>query len=581
MKASIEEEIKRILPFLPTTPPEDTLEIVQGRGYLHDKRLIYGHEWVYDELEGKKVRKVKVICTACGGEDYLEYVENGCGRYGAGWGFIDSTGDAVTEGNNCLCPCCGCGTTAMRRPSKGHSSRINDHLFMSIHKVEGHLAVLSWLITKLVRCDGTVFYKSDMYEGVVVIDKTIVRVKGFFKYMTSITWLDHWEYTQRFDWQFGQYHADEVIYAEYDESDGTECEKSGLVPYLKAKGIGPLYPTEYLKLWLKHPHAENLITAGYAGILNDVLNEASGYFNTYTRQNFEIARVEKTLDLKKTRPIDILGIEPEDAYLAKTAGLRTLVFYRDIKKSFGVSLTDKQLFFCKGQTYSCILELLDYARDCGHDVKIVHLINYLQKQADMQTEAYDKTLVNARQMKDYLSMLYKVYGNLPPELIYPRDLRAAHDEIQARIEEEENSEVNEAIILRSAELARFNYYDEESMLFIRPAGSYGEFIREGKSLSHCVARYAKTHANGGTNIFFIRSVDEPDKPYYTLELRIDKGRIWVEQNRGSHNCARTEEVERFEAAWLEHVKEIVSKEKKGKKNGKRNHQSGDAERIGA
>jgi hypothetical protein len=94
-----------------------------------------------------------------------------------------------------------------------------------------------------------------------------------------------------------------------------------------------------------------------------------------------------------------------------------------------------------------------------------------------------------------------------------------------------------------------------------------------------VARYAKSHSTGGTNIFFIRSVDDPDKPYYTLELKLPIGKEpYIVQNRGLHNCARTEEVERFEAAWLEHIKEIISKEKK---NGKRNSKSRDAERIGA
>ena len=117
------------------------------------------------------------------------------------------------------------------------------------------------------------------------------------------------------------------------------------------------------------------------------------------------------------------------------------------------------------------------------------------------------------------------------------------------------------------------------MLFIRPAASYGEFVKEGKTLFHCVARYAKSHSTGGTNIFFIRCVDEPDKPYYTLELKLPQGKApYVEQNRGSHNCARTEEVARFEAAWLEHIKEVIKKEKS---NGKRNRKSGNAERIGA
>lgn len=569
MKASVEQEIKRILPFIPTSPPDETLDIIKTRGFLRDDRLLYGCEWVYDEIEQKKVRKVKVICTRCGGEDYLEYVSAGCGRYGADWGFIDPTGDAVTNGRNCICPCCGCGTTAMSRPPKNRAVRINDHVFMSLHKVEGHLAVLSWLITKLVRHDGTMIYKCDMYEGGVVIDKTIVRIRGFYKYMCSMTWLDHWEYTQRFDNQFGEFDRSEVIWSGYEETDGTECEKSGLVEYLKLEGH--LYTMEYLKTWMKHPNVENLVTAGFGAILNDVIGDSSGYFNCYSKKTFELKRVENSLDLKKVRPVDILGIDHEDIPVAMGGGYQRLRFYRQVKERFGVILDSERLSFCKKQGHSDLWELIDFGKDHGHGVKIMRLLNYLKAQEERQITGYDKTLVNAQHMRDYWSMLFKVYGNLPSELLYPKDLRKAHDEIQERIQEEENAKVNEAIIARAEELSRFNYYDEGTMLFIRPAGTYKEFINEGKKLHHCVARYAETHSTGLTNIFFIRCVDEPDKPYYTLELSLPKragAEPHVVQNRGNHNCARTAEVERFEAAWLEHVKEIIRKEKK---NGKRNH----------
>ena len=124
MKPFVEEEIKRILPYIPTTPPEDTLEIVQRRGYLMDERLIYGCEWVYDELEGKKVRKTKVVCTHCGGEDYREYVQSGCGRYGVKWGFKDGAGADVTDGSCCVCPYCLTGMTPQGQDQRSH---IHEH----------------------------------------------------------------------------------------------------------------------------------------------------------------------------------------------------------------------------------------------------------------------------------------------------------------------------------------------------------------------------------------------------------------------------------------------------------------------
>lgn len=582
MKASVEAEIQRILPFLPTTPPDETLEIIKSRGFLKDKRLIYGCEWVYDEVEQKKVRKVKVTCTACGGEDYLPYVSGGCGRYGSNWGFIDTTGTAVTDGNNCLCPCCGCGTTAMSRPSKNHAHRMNDHIFMSIHKVEGHLAVLSWLITKLVTHDGEVRWRSDLYEGAVIIDKTIVRVRGFYKYMCSMTWLDHWEYTQRFDHQFGAFDRDEVIWSGYEETDGTECEKSALVEYLKLKGA--LYAMEYLKLWLKHPNVENLVTAGFGDILNDCIDDATGYFNCYSKKNFDIKRVENTLDFKKVKPIDILGIEHEDIPIARGGGIQRLQFYKKVKQRFSVELDSEWLEFCHKQNYNNIWQVADLGENNGHRVRIVHLLNYLKSQADKQKETYHRNLVDAGHLRDYWSMLLRVYKALPEELLYPKDLRRAHDTIQERVKAEENKAVNAKIEERAISLSRFNFYDEETGLFIRPAGSYKEFTKEGKTLHHCVETYATRHADGKTNIFFIRVIDEPDVPFYTLELAMPaeapsrKEVAHVVQNRGKHNCARTEAVEKFEALWLEHVKEIILKERR---NVKRNSKARELARAGA
>lgn len=181
-------------------------------------------------------------------------------------------------------------------------------------------------------------------------------------------------------------------------------------------------------------------------------------------------------------------------------------------------------------------------------------------------------------MRDYWGMLKKVYNGLPPELLYPKDLRRAHDEIAERIREVENKAVNEKIEARSAELAKFILIDEDAGLMIRPAATHKEFVEEGKKLSHCVATYAKRHADAVTNIFFIRRTAEPDKPFYTLELNLTAREPYVVQNRGKGNRARTEEVERFEAAWLEHVKNIISKEKK---NVKRSSKQRELARAGA
>lgn len=84
----------------------------------------------------------------------------------------------------------------------------------------------------------------------------------------------------------------------------------------------------------------------------------------------------------------------------------------------------------------------------------------------------------------------------------------------------------------------------------------------GDALKHCVGTYAKDHANGKTAIFFVRRAKEPKKSYYTLEL--DEGKLTVRQNRGRRNCARTKEVEEFEAVWLAWIRAGAPRDAKGR-----------------
>lgn len=175
---------------------------------------------------------------------------------------------------------------------------------------------------------------------------------------------------------------------------------------------------------------------------------------------------------------------------------------------------------------------------------VVRTINYIVKQREVSG-----SLSAPGYLQDYWDMLGKVYRRLPEELIYPRDLQKAHDDIMLRVKEKENKGINRKIKARLAELESFAYSSESLGLMIRAAKTHGELIKEGKILHHCVGGYASSHASGKTTIFFIRHINEPMKPYFTLEYKNGQ----VIQNRGDHNCSRTEEVIAFEAEWLNYI----------------------------
>ena len=134
-------------------------------------------------------------------------------------------------------------------------------------------------------------------------------------------------------------------------------------------------------------------------------------------------------------------------------------------------------------------------------------------------------------------------------VLLPKDLNAAHRRTIAQVKHKANEAKRAEFHRRAEKLAAWRY--EADGLLIRPAADADELIAEGASLHHCVGGYADRMAAGETDIFFVRRLDKPDEPYYTLEL---KNRSVV-QCRTLHNDSYegNQAVYDFVAAWLRDV----------------------------
>lgn len=98
-------------------------------------------------------------------------------------------------------------------------------------------------------------------------------------------------------------------------------------------------------------------------------------------------------------------------------------------------------------------------------------------------------------------------------------------------------------------------------LMAKAAESTEELIAEGDALHHCVGTYADKHAKGKCTIILLRRKNEPDKPYYTMEL---DPRNAVLQVRGDHNRGMTEEVKTFVEAYKAYLATLSKKIKEAK-----------------
>ena len=134
-------------------------------------------------------------------------------------------------------------------------------------------------------------------------------------------------------------------------------------------------------------------------------------------------------------------------------------------------------------------------------------------------------------------------------VLFPNDLFKAHQNTTAQIRYAEDKALTEKIAARLPDLAHLYY--QSGQLLIRPAESSLEIVEEGKALSHCVGRYAKDHAEGRTCILFIRKIEDPDKPFFTVEVKENR----IVQVRGFENHTPDEEgldaVVEFVASFTE------------------------------
>lgn len=170
---------------------------------------------------------------------------------------------------------------------------------------------------------------------------------------------------------------------------------------------------------------------------------------------------------------------------------------------------------------------------------------YINKHLNFKTAVFVSSLGNQKHLyNDYLKFAEEI--GLPlnePKYLYPKDIKKSHDEAYKRVNEIKDELVDKGIADQAAKLSKYTY--SSNQLFIFPASSNSELVKESKCLNHCVRTYAKRVADGETGIMLIRRSDEKEKPYYTLEL---KGKRIV-QIRGNHNSAPVPEVSEFVRQW--------------------------------
>lgn len=537
---------------LPKAAPGYLREWAEKREWT-ENAILFKAGWIREPLTGLRERAADCVCTACGSRYFVDWISGGTCSKGAGYG-IRIGNEIVKDWGKTVCPDCGREVRTIHLHGGGTYAK--EAAFpVTLHRIteEGkpdRVVIVCWAVEKSFDGDGRRRIEYHGFEAYIAEEARLLRCSGHASCMNS-WWWKPWEQTKHSKETMGEIR--EVVCPEGigEIIAGTTLENAKLELYLTP---GRNFPGAWVRIWQKHPQAENMLTCGAGEIIGNLIGqekiENRGYTKTYNAIYPKLAE----LDWTQRRPWKILRMRGKDELQAAIAlqgakhfGGRTWKLWLQARKDGKVwELEDL-----------AALEQMKYPeRIAVTEIRPTKAVRYLE----VQRRRWPNDRPDEIMLTDYWTMAIEGTDLMNPQNLWPERLKREHDLMIGKRDAEKNAMRDEKIAAQAKELERFCF--SAGGIFIRPARSTAELTIEGKSLNHCVGSYAERVASGETRIFFIRRESDPDTSWYTLNT--DKACRTVIQNRGMRNCARTPEVKEFEQIWLEWVRAGAKRDKNGK-----------------
>lgn len=327
---------------------------------------------------------------------------------------------------------------------------------------------------------------------------------------------------------------------------GTAMQYADLEGYLEERGHNknPIYFLEY---HARYPVIEFLWKAGYRNIVHNRI------FGMDRENRNAILWERKKLKECFKFPLRILKLMPPEEW-----SLNDIQRVNDLWEKYGGKVTDTEIRLVLQSKVD--IQLWSRATTYANAGRI---LKYIKNQTDKRKEKNpDKRSISqndtAQAYRDYLQECEQLHLDLhDKEILFPKDLTAAHNRTMEQVKFEKNKADQEKFQKAVEKLEKFAWGEGE--FFIRPAREQMELTAEGKALHHCVGGYIRRMAEGETAIFFLRKANEPDKPFYTLELQKKR----VIQCRTEHNASydRNTDVKKFVDMWIEKIVKKGGKKK--------------------
>ena len=150
---------------------------------------------------------------------------------------------------------------------------------------------------------------------------------------------------------------------------------------------------------------------------------------------------------------------------------------------------------------------------------------------------------------DYLQMCQgQNYDMKSSQVLFPKHCNEAHDELSRYIKKCRDEQTKRAFREVYENLAEKANLTSNKLQIVCPKQT-DDLITEGQALHHCVGTYIERVAAKKCLIVFVRRVEEPEKPFVTVEVSNGK----IVQIRGERNSDPTKEVKKFVDLWSRKV----------------------------
>ncbi|ALA47954.1 putative PcfJ-like protein [Brevibacillus phage Sundance] len=287
---------------------------------------------------------------------------------------------------------------------------------------------------------------------------------------------------------------------------------------------------------MKHPYLELLYYGGFNRYehLRRVVND-SNWYNTNATNLLDFFQVRKQVLVVMRKMDDISKYAMEGL-----TNLYNSLGGHNFKTVIGILEQETELYNFNIANFSYLfLELYD-----KYSYKNVEkLTTYVSREVKLQ-QGIDNPNDGLMYLKDYIRMM-KELGYEPEK--YPKSLKKVHDIANM------NYKINADKILERQFGEQVISDDYKGLAFkskeysiIAPSES-NDLIKEGESLSHCVASYVKDVAKGLCKILFLRETRNVETPVVTIEIRGNQ----IKQIRGKGNRIPTNPEKEFVEKWAE------------------------------